>query len=209
MNNNEYYQIADELRGIANLGLHFTKNEHDREHFARVLALSARLVASLEQRAPDEVLTQYRDNLGHFSPIVGVEAVVWRDGKLLLIRRADDGLWALPGGLVEVGENAVESAARELWEEAGMRGRVTQLLGIFDSRLWRTRTRMQLYGIIFSIESEDIPVAGPEALGAHFFAENELPPLSQGHDLRVPFVFKQARGQAPIPYFDPVEENNV
>ena len=43
------------------------------------------------------------------------------------------------------------------------------------------------------------------------FAQNPnddgLPPLSTGHHLRVPFVFKQLRGETPIPFIDPVAES--
>jgi hypothetical protein len=37
---------------------------------------------------------------------------------------------------------------------------------------------------------------------AAYFAEDNLPSLSPGHHLRVPFVFEQLRGEAPVPYFD-------
>ena len=198
----ELYQIADELRAIANLGLCYADNEYHKERYTHALSLSARLVAALEDRSPNEVLTQYRNNLSHFSPIVAAEAAVFRDGKLLLIRRRDDERWALPGGLTEVGETLARSAERELWEEARVHGHATQLLGIFDSRLWQIRTNVQLYGAVFRVESDDSPTPGSEALDAGFFGENDLPPLSQGHQLRVPLVFKLNRGEICAPYFD-------
>jgi ADP-ribose pyrophosphatase YjhB (NUDIX family) len=198
----DLYQIADELRAVAALGLQFSDNEYHRERYARVMHASARLIAGIENRSADEICAQFRDNLLHISPLAGAEAVVVRDGKLLLIRRRDDGLWALPGGLVEIGETLAQAAEHELWEEANVRGRATQLLGIFDSRVWQMRTKAQLYGAVFRVESEDIPAPGSEALDARFFAENELPELSQGHHTRVPFVFKLLRGEVALPFFD-------
>jgi hypothetical protein len=65
----QVYQIADELRATANLGLHYAENQYDKERYGRVLSASARLVAALEQRPPDEVLAQFEDNLRHVSPM--------------------------------------------------------------------------------------------------------------------------------------------
>ena len=45
----------------------------------------------------------------------------------------------------------------------------------------------------------------PEVSAACYFGEDELPDLSPGHHMRVPFVFRQLRGEAPIPFFDPVQ----
>jgi ADP-ribose pyrophosphatase YjhB (NUDIX family) len=198
----ELYQIADELRAIANLGLQFADNEYHKERYTHTLSLSARLIVIVEHRSPDAMLAQLQDNLSHVSPLAGAEAAVFRDDKLLLIRRRDDGYWALPGGLTEVGETLARSAERELCEETSVHGHVTQLLGIFDSRLWQTRTNVQLYSAVFRVESDDSPVPGSEALDVGFFSENGLPPLSQGHHLRVPLVFKLYRGEICAPYFD-------
>lgn len=204
----ELYQIADELRAVASLGLHFTKNPYDVEGYKRVLAASARLIAVLEHTSPERVLAKFQDNLFHFSPLAGAEAVVVRDGKLLLIKRSDDGLWALPGGLTEVGETLAETAQRELWEEAGIHGHATQLLGIFDSRLCHSQTKAQLYHAVFFVEAQDPePVAGSETTDAAFFSEDALPPLSPGHHVRVPFVFRALHGGASVPFFDPVDQD--
>ena len=51
--------------------------------------------------------------------------------RLLMVRRCDSGAWELPGGRVDVGEDVVAAAVRETAEEAGVRVRVTGLLGLF------------------------------------------------------------------------------
>jgi 8-oxo-dGTP pyrophosphatase MutT (NUDIX family) len=50
---------------------------------------------------------------------------------VLLVRRCDSGAWELPGGRVDVGETAIETAVRETVEEAGVHVRVTGLVGLF------------------------------------------------------------------------------
>lgn len=199
-------QIADDLRGIAAFGLNFARaGSHDQERWQLVLAASARLTALAgDERTADELLARYRANHFDIGPLASGEAVVMRDGKLLLVRRTDDGLWALPGGITDPGETLAQSARRELLEETGLAGRVTQLLGVFDSRLWHSEKKIHFYHAVFLIEADDPePRPSPEVSAAAYFGEDELPPLSPGHHLRAPFVFRQLRGDAPIPYFDP------
>ena len=67
-------------------------------------------------------------------PVVGT-AVAARvpDGRWLLIRRADTGQWALPGGTLEWGETFRELIPRELREEAGVEVRsIGRLVGVFS-----------------------------------------------------------------------------
>ena len=53
-------------------------------------------------------------------------------GQVLLVRRADDGYWELPGGRVEVGESASAAVIREVAEEAGVAIEVTGLAGVYS-----------------------------------------------------------------------------
>lgn len=149
----EMYRIADELRAISAMGLRFAENPYDRERYERVRHASARLVAAIEDRSPDDILEQYDDNLSHIGPFSGANAAVFRDGRILLIRREDNGLWAMPGGLVDVGETLAEAAARELREEANVTGRATRLLAILDSNRWRSFSKAHSYHAVFLVEA--------------------------------------------------------
>lgn len=53
-------------------------------------------------------------------------------GRVLLVRRADDGNWELPGGRVDVGESAAAAVAREVVEEAGIEVKVTGVAGVYS-----------------------------------------------------------------------------
>ena len=200
----EMYLIADELRSIADLGLHFAQNNYDHDRYNRVRSLSARLVAAIENRPLSGVMEEYRDPPVHATPFVSAEAAVFREERILLIRREDNGLWAMPGGATDVGETWAESVERELREEAGVLGTATKLLGVFDSRLWRSRPKLQVFVGVWLVElrANQNPVSGPETTGVGFFADDALPDLSPGHRFRVPAVFKLVRGDLPVPYFD-------
>jgi ADP-ribose pyrophosphatase YjhB (NUDIX family) len=137
------------------------------------------------------------------SPLLTVDAVVVRAGRVLLIKRHDNGLWALPGGLVEVNQTLAEAVIRELEEETGIQGRLVHLLGIFDSRIWESHEKVHLQHTIFLVdggEQEAQPTREAPAVG--FFGAEGLPPLSPGHHRRVPFVFKLLLGEAIVPYID-------
>jgi 8-oxo-dGTP diphosphatase len=67
------------------------------------------------------------DRLFPARPILAVSAAVFRDGRVLIVRRARApmiGHFSLPGGVVEVGETLAEAVARELREEVGVSARI-------------------------------------------------------------------------------------
>ena len=204
----EARRIADELRTVAAFGLNFAQpGSFDEERWQLVLAASARLAALNGDGPADELLARYQANHFEVGPMASGEAAVFHNGRLLLIRRSDDGLWALPGGITDPGETLARTAQRELWEEAGLAGRVVELLGVFDSRRWQSEKRIHFYHAVFRIEVDDPqPRPTAESTAVAYFAADELPPLSPGHHLRAPFVFRQLRGEAPRPYFDPPDE---
>jgi 8-oxo-dGTP diphosphatase len=71
-------------------------------------------------------------------PELAVSAAIFRDGKVLLVRRAGPpakGLGTLPGGRVEVGERLVDAVTREVMEETGLTIDVIGLAGYRESIL--------------------------------------------------------------------------
>ena len=69
------------------------------------------------------------------SPVVGVGAVVWKEGRVLLIKRGQpprQGSWSLPGGRQELGETVAEGAIREVREEAGIDIRILDTVAVVD-----------------------------------------------------------------------------
>ena len=207
----DLYQIADELRALANAGLRWCENGYDRERYEKALRLSARIVSTQENRAEEEILAEYNGNLAHLSPVLCVEAAVVRDGKILLIQRADDRTWAIPGGLLEVGESPAGGAERELWEEAGVRGKAVRLLGVYDTRFWPSASRMQLCVTLFLMETNDDPMLHlersdhsslAETLAVGFFAPEDLPRMHVSHDRRVAEIFRMLGEGEQKTYFD-------
>jgi len=68
-------------------------------------------------------------------PITGTSIIpILSDGRIVLIRRRDDGLWALPGGMVDWGEDIPTTVRRELLEETGLElTKIRRLVGVYSS----------------------------------------------------------------------------
>lgn len=66
------------------------------------------------------------------SMVPSVCAVIHDDaGAVLMVHRTDNGLWALPGGAIDIGESAAEAVVREVAEETGLETKVDRLTGIY------------------------------------------------------------------------------
>lgn len=68
------------------------------------------------------------------SVVPSVTAVVTdEDGRILLVHKTDNDLWALPGGGMDLGESIVDAAVRETKEETGIDVEVTGLVGVYTN----------------------------------------------------------------------------
>lgn len=107
---------------------------------------------------------------------IGANAVVERDGSVLLVRLnygPRDGHWSLPGGLVENDETTEQAAIRETKEETGFAIALDGLLSVW----MRPGFPILVVNYRAHIVGGELRVAPDEASEAAFFPKAELPPL--------------------------------
>ena len=150
---------SESLSAIARTGLGFTESLYERERFEEVLRVAADIRAALDEGFGDvedaeglvqEWLGQVVEGIpGYVTPKVAVGAAVGNDkGELLLIRRADSGVWLYPTGWCDVGYSAAEVAAKEVLEETGIEAEPVRLIAVLDG-LRLGFTRIPLYSLLF------------------------------------------------------------
>ena len=203
----EIQDIADQLRAIGQTGLFYARredDEYDIARYERVLELAARLFALTDTRSVEEILALYNSDINYQTPkIAAFGAIFDPQGRVLLIQRSDNRLWAMPGGMVEVGETAAQAAEREIWEETGVRVRAEQLIGIYDNRAYGGRAPFQTYMVGFlCAHVSGTPHPTSEALDVGYFTEDALPSLTPGARDRVPQAFAWQRGERTEPHFE-------
>lgn len=191
---------TDELRAIANEGLRWlSDNPHNEGRFRRVARIAAEILAVQDVRDADAIERIFTENLSHTAAYPGGDAAIFNEhGEILLIQRKDNRLWAMPGGLLEVGETPSEGTCREVREETGIAVEPLKLIGVYDSRLCGSVTSAHLYQFVFLCRPRDPsaqPIVTHETLDVRWYAEAELPPLSPGHVRRVPDAFRHWRGE--------------
>jgi len=84
------------------------------------------------------------------TPLVGVGAVVVKEGRVLLIRRGNEpmkGHWSLPGGILELGETITDGVTREVREETGLTIEPVELIELLD-RIHREGERVRYHYVI-------------------------------------------------------------
>jgi 8-oxo-dGTP diphosphatase len=119
-------------------------------------------------------------------PVVGfVVFARTLEGRLLLIRRADTGDWAMPGGTLEWGETLRTGLPRELMEEAGVELlSAGALLGVYSDPARDPRFHAVTVVLSAQVSTPKQPPMNPlEILEVRCFRDDELPsPLSHGMD---------------------------
>lgn len=123
-------------------------------------------------------------------PIVGIGAVVWRDGSILLVRRANpprQGQWSLPGGAQELGETVFEAARREVREETGIEVDIQGLIDVVDSVERDDDSRVRYHFTLVDVLATWIagdPLAAGDASEAAWFPIETLDDLGLAQDTR-------------------------
>lgn len=223
---------SETLAAIARTGLGFTENLYERERFEEVLhvaadikaaaaqlddAVAARVAADIEdaevQRETDHFVQEWLESVGegvpgYVTPKVAIGAVVGNDRhQLLLVQRADSGIWLYPTGWADVGYSPAEVAVKEVAEETGIQCEPERLIAVIDGQRMGF-SRFGMYMLLFHCTA----VGGElvrhplECSDVGWFDADELPERTAGAQWWGPMAFSAIRGDELPTTFDPVRD---
>ncbi len=205
---------SEALAAIARTGLGFTDSLYERERFEEVLRVAADIRVAVEGTpgsplVPAVMVEEWlslvgRGVAGYVTPKVAIGAVVGNEaGEILLVQRADSGMWLYPTGWADVGYSPSEVAVKEVLEETGMLVEPVRLIAVLDG-LRLGFTRIPLYSLVFHcrLVGGELQAHPLECRDVGWFPEDSLPsPLAGAGRWRVP-AFEAIRGEPVEVLFD-------
>jgi ADP-ribose pyrophosphatase YjhB (NUDIX family) len=209
------------LAAIARTGLGFSDNLYERERFEEVLHVAADIkaaAAALEEltdelaeieRDTDHFVQEWLANTGegvpgYVTPKVAVGAVVGNEaGEILLVQRADSGVWLYPTGWADVGYSPSEVAIKEVAEETGIECEPVQLLAVIDGQRMGF-SRFGMYMLLFYCRATggELRPHPLETSDVGWFGRDRLPERIAGAGLWVDEAFAAIDGDRPATRFD-------
>lgn len=205
------------MAGIARTGLGFTENLYERERFEEVLHVAADIkvaAAALDealevQRETDHFVQEWLQNVGegvpgYVTPKVAIGAIVGNDqGQLLLVQRADSGIWLYPTGWADIGYSAAEVAVKEVEEETGIQCEPVSLLSVIDGQRMGF-SRFGMYMLLFYCRATGGELRGHplETSDVGWFGESDLPEATAGISWWGPPAFAAINGAQTATSFD-------
>lgn len=195
----------------------FTQSLYERERYEEVLHIAADIKAAaieldeqLEiERETDHFVHEWMTNTGegvpgYVTPKVAIGAVVGNDqGEILLVQRADSGIWLYPTGWADVGYSPAEVAIKEVAEETGVECEPVQLLSVIDGQRMGF-SRFAMYMLLFHCRA----IGGSlrphplETSDVGWFGRDTLPERTAGASWWGPPAFAAIDGEPVTTRFD-------
>ena len=207
----DLHRWSEALAGIARTGLGFTQNLYEKERFEEVLAVAADIAhaAGGGEFDHDQKVAEWLGMVGegvpgYVTPKAAVAAIVGNDDEqILLVQRADSGVWLYPTGWADIGYSPSEIAVKEVREETGIEIEVVRMIGVLDG-LRLGFTRIPMYLLLFHCRAiggklEAHPL---ECSDVGWFAEEALPWPLAGFPRWGELAFAAIRGEPIEPLFD-------
>jgi len=209
---------SEGLAAIARTGLGFTDSLYERERFEEILRVAADIRSVADEGIGDQpdaagLVEEWMDQVGrgvpgYVTPKVAVGAAVGNEqGELLLIQRADSGVWLYPTGWCDVGYSAAEVVVKEVKEETGIEVEAERLIAVLDG-LRLGMTRIPLYSLVFHCRAvggklEPHPL---ECRDVGWFRPDALPSPLVGVERWGDTVFAAIRGEHRDVLYDRVRQ---
>ncbi len=209
---------SETLAAIARTGLSFSDNLYERERFEEVLHVAADIKAAASERAEDIAVERETDHFvqewlsnigegvpGYVTPKVAVGAIVGNEqGEILLVQRADSGIWLYPTGWADVGYSPSEVALKEVQEETGIDCVPECVVAVIDGQRLGF-SRFGMYMLLFHCKAVGGELSGHplETADVGWFAEDALPEATAGAQWWGPMAFAAIRGETVSTSFEP------
>ncbi|HLV33787.1 MAG TPA: NUDIX domain-containing protein [Spirillospora sp.] len=141
-----------------------------------------------------EYIRRLRAKIGHdLLMIPGAAAIVANEaGEVLLHRRGDNGLWSLPGGVIEPGEEPAEAVIREVYEETGLHVLPERIVGIYGGQSnmseYPNGDKAAFISVTFKcrVVGGSLRIDGDESLELRYFDWRNLPEnMMDRHRIRI------------------------
>ena len=209
---------SETLAAIARTGMGFTQSLYERERFEEVLHVAGDIKAAADdalevRREQDHFVQEWMENVGegvpgYVTPKVAVGAIVANDNdEILLMKRADSGIWLYPTGWADVGYSPAEVAMKEVHEETGIECEVVELLGVVDG-MRMGFSRFGMYMLLFRCRATGGSLNGHplETADVGWFGRDGLPSPIAGVQWWGPMAFNAIDGNHGAATFDAPRE---
>jgi ADP-ribose pyrophosphatase YjhB (NUDIX family) len=175
-----WLEYAKRVQALAQSGLTYADNSYDLERYQELSEISVKLMAEISGTEIEQVRALFTNETGYQTPKTDVRAVIFQEGKILLVREKIDNCWSLPGGWADVGYTPAEVAVKETYEEAGLEVKAIKLLAVLDKKCHpHPPSPYHTYKIFILCEQIGGTIqTGSETLDVQYFGPHELPELS-------------------------------
>lgn len=210
---------SETLAAIARTGLGFTESLYEQERFEEVLHVAADIKAAANEaleaieteQEQAHFVQEWMESVGvgvpgYVTPKVAIGAIVGNDrNEILLVQRADSGIWLYPTGWADVGYSPAEVAVKEVGEETGIECVPERLLAVIDGQRMGF-SRFGMYMLLFHCRAcggalKPHPL---ETSNVGWFAHDQLPGATAGAQWWAPMAFAAISGEDFPVHFDPV-----
>lgn len=191
--------LLDEVQSIGRNGLAYATDPFDRERYQRLVELASEGYSRVTEVPAGRIRERWAREMGQVTPKVGAEAAVFDgEGRLLLVHRADDGCWGLPGGWLEPNETPAEAARRETREETGLEVRIDRLVDVFTRRAGEGQAPQASVAILYLCRplSGDLR-ASHESTEVAFMRPEEVPAWHGWHEEHAAAALRLWRATRP------------
>ena len=201
---------AETLAGIARTGLGFTESLYEQERYEEILKVAAQIRSTVASEiAPEAVADEWMRMVGqgvagYVTPKAAVGAIVSNDDdEILLVQRADSGVWLYPTGWADIGYSPVEVAIKEVYEETGIHCEPLTLVSIVDG-MRQGFTKIPLYSMVFYCKAVggELRAHPLETSDCGWFARDALPEPLAGLESWVDDAFAAIDGNLAEVRFD-------